>query len=355
MAKTQGSTSKAEAGKGSKRLLPAATTVEGLRMTCVQCGRERSVAVARSSKFCTQRCIINWMEAHPGLTPRDAVGDEVTPTSAESPSSSDSPSSSSKTTPPKLPRALKNLQIDMAKPGTKLTPPTSSPSSDEEDSKEKRPRPPALVAGGGSPTVGQILGGGGFSLLQSLASIMSNQQKPAPPTTTTIGATPISAPTQTGTPTASAPSSSGGLPDKPEKNLRPQGGKVDSDTPSSKLQSGEAGKPPGHAPKMSATKGAKRSAAVTLQGSSAKKQKLGGGKGTQSLSSTSSSSSSSQAKSVSFNLNPAEVVAESNPVPITLDKIASYLQPRKPPTLEIKIPPGQSVSRITQSMCPLCL
>ena len=81
------------------------------RMACIQCGRERALSMARTDQFCTQRCITSWEATNSSKQPvlqevKVAVADPV----ALSPSSTDKP----------LPRALKNLQIDMAKPGTKL-------------------------------------------------------------------------------------------------------------------------------------------------------------------------------------------------------------------------------------------
>ena len=103
-------------------------------MKCVQCGRERKIGMARTEKFCTQRCIINWLEANPDKNVEDAMGD-TTPTVPLSITNVQSLSSSppveegknSKQKP--VSRALKNLQIDMALPGTKLP----LPSHDESD------------------------------------------------------------------------------------------------------------------------------------------------------------------------------------------------------------------------------
>ena len=45
------------------------------KMKCVECGRERKQSVARSGKFCTQRCLVQWVERHPDRTLQDALGD----------------------------------------------------------------------------------------------------------------------------------------------------------------------------------------------------------------------------------------------------------------------------------------
>ena len=110
----------------------AATTDVGVgeaTMKCVQCGRERKVGMARTEQFCTQRCIIHWLEANPDKNYEDAMGDTTptVPSSVQSQSSSP-PASSEVVSKKPVSRALKNLQIDMALPGTKLP----LPNSDEE-------------------------------------------------------------------------------------------------------------------------------------------------------------------------------------------------------------------------------
>ena len=95
-------------------------------MKCVQCGRERKMNMARTDKFCTQRCIINWLEANPDKNWDDAMG-EATPTvpiSNASIQNSATPQQAGADVATKkkpVSRALKNLQIDMALPGTKLS------------------------------------------------------------------------------------------------------------------------------------------------------------------------------------------------------------------------------------------
>ena len=112
--------------------------ISELTMKCVQCGRERKVGMARTEKFCTQRCIINWLEAHPDKNVEDAMGTvkpTVPPTIASIQSLSASPSAASEPKVKRKPvsRALKNLQIDMALPGTKLLLPSGDELSDDEE------------------------------------------------------------------------------------------------------------------------------------------------------------------------------------------------------------------------------
>lgn len=115
------------------------------KMRCVQCNRERKLSVARTPNFCTQRCIIQWMEEHPDKSLKDAMGD-ATP----SPISTLPTTTAAKPSPPpaqeksgkNVSRALKNLQIDMAPPGTKL-PQLASDDSGEEPELPK----PALKNG----------------------------------------------------------------------------------------------------------------------------------------------------------------------------------------------------------------
>ena len=51
-------------------------------MTCIHCGRERKKSMARSDRFCTQRCILQWLEANPDKTLQDAITDDVAPPAA---------------------------------------------------------------------------------------------------------------------------------------------------------------------------------------------------------------------------------------------------------------------------------
>ena len=123
-------------------------------MKCMQCDRERKVGMARTDKFCTQRCIINWLEAHPEKSVDDAMGVVSSPeaplsiTNVQSLSSSpaakkeiqkESGGGGSKQKP--VSRALKNLQIDMALPGTKLAQHGGDEESDEEGEGRSRKRP----------------------------------------------------------------------------------------------------------------------------------------------------------------------------------------------------------------------
>ena len=45
----------------------------GKMMKCCQCGRERKLTIARTDKFCTQRCLKLWEERHPSGDPDTAV------------------------------------------------------------------------------------------------------------------------------------------------------------------------------------------------------------------------------------------------------------------------------------------
>jgi hypothetical protein len=131
-------------------------------MKCVQCGRERKIGMARTDKFCTQRCIINWLEAHPEKSVDDAMGAVSSP---EAPLLSIANVQSLSTSPAKkvtqkesgggsggegkqkpVSRALKNLQIDMALPGTKLAPSNDDEESDEEGEGRSRKRPRVAAA-----------------------------------------------------------------------------------------------------------------------------------------------------------------------------------------------------------------
>ncbi len=107
-------------------------------MRCEHCHRERFLKMARTERFCTQRCVLKWLEEHPDKTPKDAVGDSNVPffslppltfrARAQAPSTIKNKSSKS------IPRLLKSLHIDMASPGTTLQP--SSETNSEEDEVE---------------------------------------------------------------------------------------------------------------------------------------------------------------------------------------------------------------------------
>jgi len=107
-------------------------------MRCEQCGRERKLNVARTNRFCAQRCIVDWLRDNPEKTPKDAVGDSkaplfslpsLTPTNTFKPAK-----------PPKaaLSRVLKNLEIDMAPPGATLQLSDSEQADEESDSTPPR-------------------------------------------------------------------------------------------------------------------------------------------------------------------------------------------------------------------------
>ena len=106
-------------------------------MKCVQCNRERKLSVARTPKFCTQRCIMQWLLEHPDKTPKDAVGDSNAPlfslpalTNQPAPTTKDGAVAKKP-----LSRALKKLNIDMAAPGTTLPLP-----ADKNDTPSKVPK-----------------------------------------------------------------------------------------------------------------------------------------------------------------------------------------------------------------------
>ena len=108
-------------------------------MKCEQCGREKNLSMARTDRFCTKRCVMQWLDEHPDKTPKDAVGDSSaplfavpTPTAGTPHPSKDSAKSNKSSR--RAPRALKNLEIDMAPPGTRLH---LSDGSDEEENKVK--------------------------------------------------------------------------------------------------------------------------------------------------------------------------------------------------------------------------
>lgn len=74
---------------------------DGEKVKCVVCGKERKRSLMRSNRFCTQRCINQWSEQN---------AEEVDTAEASEPMEVDKQPEQTK----KLPRALKNLQIDMA-------------------------------------------------------------------------------------------------------------------------------------------------------------------------------------------------------------------------------------------------
>lgn len=295
---------------------------------CVQCGRERNIGVARSSKFCTQRCIISWLEANPGKTPRDAGGSGeesvavASVPSAPLPTTPTSAPSSDQDSPKPIPRALKNLQIDMAKPGMKLS--KSSDESDSEGNKAKK-APPRLVT---QEAVSAVDDSMQVALVESLAAMISKQ-------------------TNANSKAMSSPAGS-----KADRNSNTQVTSVVKVTPTpslgevdrtpggkggvTKVSLGEVDRTPvgkGGVTKVSAKGAVKRVVTSTTPqtASATKKPKM----------SAKTSAQPSQ-KSVSFNLKPAEVegstVTPIKPIPISLDKIASYFQPKKS---HVKIPPGK--------------
>ncbi len=124
-------------------------------MKCEHCNRERFLSVARTERFCTQRCVVNWLEDNPDKTPKDAVGDSDVllsslPSLISRAKSTDIKDSKS------VPRALRNLQIDMASPGTTLHISSSSDSAEDfedsdsededEDVEEYKPDKPDIVS-----------------------------------------------------------------------------------------------------------------------------------------------------------------------------------------------------------------
>ena len=107
--------------------------------------------MARTDKFCTQRCIINWLEANPEKGVEDAMGVGSPEAPLPVPPDVQGVSSPAKGETQKeagggggkakpVSRALKNLQIDMALPGTKLAQPSADEDSADEEEGEGRPR-----------------------------------------------------------------------------------------------------------------------------------------------------------------------------------------------------------------------
>lgn len=305
-------------------------------MICVQCGRERSAAVARSSKFCTQRCIISWMEANPDKTPKDAMGDDTLAAniSVKIGSTPQPPAKANNTSPKSIPRALKNLQIDMAKPGTKLSR-ESSPSSDGQDSEDeasgegdqkgKKPalEPPNVPAAPAvrSPSLNSSDLGVRGTIIESLAHIISQQQKNL---SSVLSSARSAQEKKLATAAANKPQGQG-------ESLA----KASSAQPLPKMQQPPKAQPERASVQGFKSKGAKR-LATTAHAPAAKKVKV--------AAPTKGTPQSSQAKSVSFNLNPpdqSEAIPSSSSIPLSLEKIASYLQPPKKQAVEVKIPSGK--------------
>ena len=298
----------------------------GHRMVCVQCGRERYMGVARTSKFCTQRCIINWLEDNPDKAPKDAVGDDsvgalppskLTPAKKSSPVPSSTDDKSPDSTPPKpLPRALRNLQIDMAKPGTKLN------LSSNSDSDSSSPSPTQNMAAAPPEMLVPVSGNTSVraTLIESLANIISMSQQQGKPLSPVTSITKMPNPQMVSV--AAGPKS------VVASKIKVSQGQVEKllskSTESSNSASGESSK--GKASK-GGVKRAPPAATPPQNPPPAKKQKT----------------SSQSMKSVTFNLNPALSAVESV-APVALDRIASYLQPKKSAfeTTKIKVPAGES-------------
>jgi hypothetical protein len=116
---------------------PSAPASGDDKVKCIVCGRERKPSLMRSAQFCTQRCINAWSE-------KNSKGAEpVSSSSSRRPT--ETPMEVEKQTPPqlkKLPRALKNLQIDMTwdKTTAVLKPTmTSTPTPTATTAANKRP------------------------------------------------------------------------------------------------------------------------------------------------------------------------------------------------------------------------
>lgn len=300
----------------------------GHRMVCVQCGRERNMGVARTSKFCTQRCIINWLEDNPDKAPKDAVGDDsaaplppskLTPAKKDSPAPSSSDDKTPDDTPPKpIPRALRNLQIDMAKPGTKLN------LSSNSDSDSSSPSPPQTVVATTPQMLVPVSGNTSVraTLIESLANIISMSQQQGNPLSPVTSITKM--------PNTQMMSVAAGPKAVMASKIKVSPGQVEKllskSTEPSNSVSGETTMT---SSKGKASKGGVKRAApttATAENPPAKKQK----------------SSSQSMKSVTFNLNPALSAVESV-APVALDRIASYLQPKKSAfeTTKIKVPAGE--------------
>jgi hypothetical protein len=283
-----------EADSHSKRELRKAPTIALAKgnMRCVQCGKERSIALSRSAKFCTQRCTVQWVEANPGKVPCDAQSVDVQEV-VDSKATPSTPESSGKT----IPRALKNLQIDMAKPGTKLTHSPGSDSSDELDgTPSQQQTQPVIVQQ--LPSVEAPSSVIHTHIIDSLTTLIAQQQRHITDT-----AVPVIVP---------PPMPAGDVASKPQLDTRQTPPKSD----------GEVKIP---------AKGAVKRSTMTVHAPAIKKPKI-------------SAKSSAQNKSVSFNLSdPPEIAAAApasgNPV---LDRIANYLLP-KAEVNKIKIPQGMLI------------
>lgn len=278
-------------------VVPAANA--GRTMVCVQCGRERSTSVARSSKFCTQRCIVNWSIANPGKSPKDAEVLSTTTGESSPTNTTTSPSSNH------VPRALKMLQIDMAKPGTKLS--ASGSESESEVTGKDKDKPSAKSSVSSSPAVS----GSRDPLIKYLATIVSQQQKILE-SASLLSTAVMSSGTNT--------------------------------TPSSTLSGPQIKISPVTTVSVSATKQpakvvAKRSVPPTSQQQSTpatKKLKLS----TKAATPKGGTPASSQ-KSVSFKLNSNGDSKSSDNTSSAILSLASYLQPKKSfDATKMKLPPG---------------
>lgn len=276
-------TAQAQQQKYELRKTPTTSLAKG-NMRCVQCGRERAISLARSTKFCTQRCTVQWVEANP---PKTTEGADVQYTGSDK--ASESPKAP-------LPRALKNLQIDMAKPGTKLYRSSSSPSSDSDSQNS----PVQLEPDGTNNAITAVRS----NIIENLTTLIAQQQQSI--ITNSVAAS--SAPVAPGT----VVSATNGLLQKTAPGPKASG-TVDAKIPAKGV--------------------VKRSTAAT-HAPAAKKPKL-----------AMKSAAQSSQKSVSFNLNETPEIAaggapssSTNPV---LDRIASYLLPKKTEVAKIKLPPGE--------------
>lgn len=290
------------------------------------------------SKFCTQRCVITWLEAHPDKMPKDAVRKKAVVTSATATPTKGTPSSTPSTKPSKekaqdvpIPRALRNLHIDMAKPGTKLNLSSNSDSSSSSSSSPLESliaaTPERLVPIGGNTTIRP-------SIIESLANIISMQQQGNPLNpVTTITKVPNTKVVSVVKPTAAAPK----VDTSKAAEEKGTSGQVENKAASgwsiNKVSVDTTNKTSGQvemAPAKAGRGSVKRLAATSLYTTPAKKQKVAATKST----------SKSSEKSVSFNLNPALSAVESV-APVALDRIASYLQPKKSEPTRIKVPAGE--------------
>ena len=65
-------------------------------MHCIQCDRERKLSMARSEIFCTQRCMMQWVNRHPEPGKKKAEN-AVTAAKPSSKATSDSPTQGKRT------------------------------------------------------------------------------------------------------------------------------------------------------------------------------------------------------------------------------------------------------------------